>query len=63
MERKLAAFVSTDIVGYSRLIGANEPETPAPMKAHRRALWIPVIDKHGGSRPPGIPAIIRLDWE
>ncbi len=48
MERKLVAIVSTDIVGYSRLIGVNEADTLARMKAHRRELWTPVIEKHGG---------------
>ncbi len=48
MERRLAAIVSTDIVGYSRLMGADEAGTLARMKAHRRELWTPVIEKHGG---------------
>jgi len=48
MERRLAAIVSTDIVGYSRLLGADEAGTLARMKAHRVELWSPVIDKHGG---------------
>ena len=48
MERKLAAVVLIDIVGYSRLIGEDEADTLARMKAHRRELWTPVIEKHGG---------------
>ena len=48
MERRLAAIVSTDIVGYSRLMGADEVDTLARMKAHRREHWTPVIEKHGG---------------
>ncbi len=48
MERRLAAIVSIDIVGYSRLMGADEADTLARMKAHRRELWTPVIEKHGG---------------
>jgi adenylate cyclase len=48
MERRLAAIVSTDIVGYSRLMGADEAGTLARMKAHRRELWNPAIEKHGG---------------
>jgi len=46
--RKLVAIVSTDIVGYSRLMGADETGTLARMKAHRQELWSPVIEKHGG---------------
>ncbi len=48
MERRLAAIVSTDIVGYSRLMGADEAGTLERMKAHRRELWTPTIEKHGG---------------
>lgn len=48
VNRKLAAIVSTDIVGYSRLMGADEAETLARMKAHRAELWDPQIKKHGG---------------
>ena len=47
-QRRLAAIVSTDVVGYSRLMGANEAETLARMKAHRQDLWTPIINKHGG---------------
>jgi len=46
--RNLAAIVSTDIVGYSRLMEPDEAETLARMKAHRQELWSPVIEKHGG---------------
>jgi adenylate cyclase len=46
--RKLAAIVSTDVVGYSRLIGADEAGTLARMKAHRRELWDPEIERFGG---------------
>jgi TolB-like protein/class 3 adenylate cyclase/Tfp pilus assembly protein PilF len=45
---KLAAIVSTDVVGYSRLIGADEAGTLARMKAHRAELWNPEIEARGG---------------
>ena len=48
MERRLAAIVSTDVVVYSRLMGADEAGTLARMKAHRVELWTPAIEKHGG---------------
>jgi len=48
MERRLAAIVSIDIVGYSRLLGADEADTLARMKAHRAELWSPAIEQHGG---------------
>ncbi len=47
-QRKLAAIVSTDIVGYSRLMGADEADTLERMKAHRAELWTPTIEKFGG---------------
>lgn len=46
--RKLAAVVSTDIVGYSRLVQADEAGTLARMRAHREDLWMPEIERHGG---------------
>jgi adenylate cyclase len=47
-QRRLAAIVSTDIVGYSRLMERDEADTLARMKAHRAELWTPVIQKYGG---------------
>ena len=46
--RRLAAIVSADVVGYSRLMGADEAGTLAAMKAHRRELWTPTIERFGG---------------
>ena len=36
VERKLAAILSADVVGYSRLMGEDEERTLARLKAHRR---------------------------
>ena len=47
-ERRLAAIVSADVVGYSRLMEADESGTLATMKAHRRELWFPTIKEYGG---------------
>ncbi len=47
-QRRLAAIVSADVVGYSRLMGADEQGTLATMRAHRSELWNPVIEQHGG---------------
>lgn len=46
--RRLAAILSVDVVAYSRLMGADEAGTLAAMQAHRRELWDPVIQEHGG---------------
>jgi class 3 adenylate cyclase len=48
IERKLAAIVAVDIVGYSRLIGADEVGTLQALKAHRKALIDPTIAAHHG---------------
>ncbi len=38
-ERRLAAIVSADVVGYSRLMGVDESGTLAAMRAHRAELY------------------------
>ena len=48
MERRLAAIVLTDIVGYSRLMGLDEEGTIAHQKAHRDDVIDPTITQHGG---------------
>src|SRR6266446_10067312 len=48
IERHLAAIVAADVVGYSRLMGANEKGTLAALKAHRLALIDPLIADHKG---------------
>ena len=48
VERKLAAILAADIVGYSRLMGADEEGTLARLKSHRRELIDPKIAKHRG---------------
>src|SRR5712692_8586511 len=47
-ERKLAAILAADVVGYSRLMGADEEGTLAQLRAHRRALIDPKITEHHG---------------
>ena len=44
----LAAIFAADVVGYSRLIGADEEGTLARLKAHRRELIDPKIAEHTG---------------
>jgi class 3 adenylate cyclase len=48
VERKLAAIMAADVVGYSRLIGADEEGTLARLKALRRELFEPEVRKHRG---------------
>ncbi|WP_026614827.1 adenylate/guanylate cyclase domain-containing protein [Ensifer aridi] len=48
MERKLAAIVAGDIVGYSRLMSEDEASTYAALRAAFSELIIPTVEKHGG---------------
>lgn len=48
MERRLAAILITDIVGYSRLVALGEGSTIARQKAHREEVFDPKISGHGG---------------
>jgi adenylate cyclase len=46
--RRLAAIVSADVAGYSRLMGGDEEGTLAALKSHRRELIDPKIEEHHG---------------
>jgi adenylate cyclase len=48
VERRLAAILCADVVGYSRLMGADEEGTLAALKSHRRELIDPLIEQHRG---------------
>ena len=48
VQRRLAAILAADIVGYSRLMGADEVGTLATLKGHRRELTDPTIAAHRG---------------
>ena len=47
-QRRLAAIVSADVVGYSRLMERDERGTLAALKTHRTDLIDPLIAEHGG---------------
>ena len=47
-QRRLAAIVSADVAGYSRLMGRDDSATLAALKAHRRELIDPKIAEYGG---------------
>ncbi|MEO8346743.1 MAG: adenylate/guanylate cyclase domain-containing protein [Betaproteobacteria bacterium] len=47
-QRRLAAVVSADVAGYSRLMGLDDSDTLARLKAHRRELIDPKIAEYGG---------------
>ncbi len=48
VQRRLAAILSADVVGYSRLMGIDEAGTLSRLKALRRDLIDPLIALHSG---------------
>ena len=48
MQRRLAAIMAADVVGYSRLMGADEMGTLTSLKSHRRELVDSGIAEHHG---------------
>src|ERR1700757_4920651 len=48
MQRRLAAVLAADVVGYSRLMGTDEGGTLTSLKSHRRELVNPAITEHHG---------------
>ncbi len=47
-QRRLAAILATDVVGYSRLMRADEAGTLAQLKTLRKELLDPKITEYGG---------------
>src|SRR2546423_8014585 len=47
VERRLAAILVADIVGYSRLMAEDEAATVAALKGHQ-AIVLPMVAAHGG---------------
>ena len=48
VQRRLAAILAADVVGYSRLIGADEEGTLSRLKALRAEVIDPKIAEHHG---------------
>ncbi len=48
IERRLAAILVADVVGYSRMMGDDEAATLLAMQEHRFALIDPTIGQHHG---------------
>jgi adenylate cyclase len=48
VQRRLAAIAVADVVGYSRLMEADEAGTLAALKNRRKAILEPVVREHGG---------------
>ena len=47
-QRRLAAIVSADVVGFSLLMGRDDSTTLAGLKGHRRELIDPKTAEYGG---------------
>jgi adenylate cyclase len=47
-QRHLAAILAADVVGFSRLMEQDERDTFARLRAHRKELFEPEIEKHRG---------------
>src|SRR6476659_6015532 len=60
--RKLAAILVADVVGYSRLAGADEDRTLARLRALRSDLIDPVIAVHHGRvvKRTGVGALVEF---
>jgi TolB-like protein/Flp pilus assembly protein TadD len=48
MERRLAAILAADVVGYTRLMGEDEAGTLVALKAHREELIDPTVARRRG---------------
>jgi adenylate cyclase len=48
VNRKLAAILAADVVGYSRMMGADEAGTLAALKYHRQSVFDPAVAAHNG---------------
>ena len=46
--RRLAAILAADVVGYSRMMGADEAGTLTSLKRHRESVFNPIVAVHKG---------------
>ena len=47
--RRLAAILASDVVGYSSMMGADEAGTLRTLKRHRETIFDPAVTPHKGS--------------
>src|ERR1700722_20268053 len=47
-QRRLAAILAADVVGYSRLMQADEAGTLTALKSRRTEILLPLISTHHG---------------
>src|SRR6202142_4442708 len=46
--RRLSAILAADVVGYSRMMGADEAGTLTALKRHRESVFDPAVARHKG---------------
>ena len=47
-QRRLAAIIAADVVGYSRLMSRDESGTLERLREHRKLRFDPILARHGG---------------
>ena len=57
VERRLAAILSMDVVGYSRLMAVDEVGTLGRLKALRDDVIDPLIESHSGRLVKLMPSV------
>jgi adenylate cyclase len=48
-QRRLAAIIAVDVVGYSGLMGRDESGTLARLREHRKQRFEPILEHYGGT--------------
>src|SRR5918997_5619535 len=48
VERRLAAIMAADVVGYSRVVEEDEPGTLAAIRDLRNTVLVPLLAEHRG---------------
>jgi adenylate cyclase len=46
VQRRLTAILAADVVGYSRLMGADESGTLAALRVRRKEVFEPLVAGH-----------------
>ena len=62
MERRLVAILAADVVGYTRLMGADEAGALRRLTELRQEILTPLITEHNGRIVLGDRAFIPAAW-
>lgn len=63
VDRRLAAILAADVVGYSRMMATDETATLAALKLHRQCVFDPTVASHNGRlvKLMGDGSLVRFD--